>query len=57
MVNNNLVLDYYLGSTFSTDSRKKDPRKLRKLSANSKQRVVGGINSRYIFNIFEQLLK
>ena len=49
MVNNNLVLDYYVGSTFSTDSHKKDPRKLRKLSANSKRRVVGGINSRWEF--------
>ena len=44
-INNNLILDYYVGSTFYTDSHKKDPVKLRKLSANSKRRAVGGINS------------
>ena len=35
-INNNLVLDYYVGSTFPTHSHKKEPRKVRKLSANSK---------------------
>ena len=31
-INNNLVLDSYVGSTFSTESHKEDPRKLRKVS-------------------------